>query len=218
MRRTITHGLAAILAAAATFAATQIDKHPRVQAFIDDEAIVIRHLGFSCGLERWSVKTLADSAASQIQFATPKRTTVPALVAIPSDHPSTREAPTETTVWQLTGVRVVAFKEEADSDIHAELQSVLPGHPTMIAEFPLASCITANRDPAVAAQQARIGTARATFLSYLQHKGIMLTGSYQTVNFQATIQGVGFFDFNHGQRGVAPNAVELHPVLSFQGW
>jgi hypothetical protein len=24
-----------------------------------------------------------------------------------------------------------------------------------------------------------------------------------------------FFDFNHGQKGVAPNAIELHPVLGF---
>jgi hypothetical protein len=27
------------------------------------------------------------------------------------------------------------------------------------------------------------------------------------------ITGVGFFDFKHGQSGVAPNAIELHPVL-----
>jgi hypothetical protein len=27
------------------------------------------------------------------------------------------------------------------------------------------------------------------------------------------ITGVGFFDFEHGQSGVAPNAIELHPVL-----
>lgn len=25
---------------------------------------------------------------------------------------------------------------------------------------------------------------------------------------------IGFFDFQHGQSGVAPNAIELHPVLS----
>jgi len=31
----------------------------------------------------------------------------------------------------------------------------------------------------------------------------------------ATITGVGFVDFSHGQRGVAPNGIELHPVLSF---
>jgi hypothetical protein len=28
------------------------------------------------------------------------------------------------------------------------------------------------------------------------------------------VTGIGFFDFIHGQTGVAPNGVELHPVLS----
>jgi hypothetical protein len=32
---------------------------------------------------------------------------------------------------------------------------------------------------------------------------------------RATILGVGFFDFLHGQTGVAPNGIELHPVLRF---
>jgi hypothetical protein len=29
------------------------------------------------------------------------------------------------------------------------------------------------------------------------------------------VVGVAFFDYNHGQTGVAPNAIELHPVLGF---
>ena len=33
----------------------------------------------------------------------------------------------------------------------------------------------------------------------------------------ATIDGVGFFDRLHGQAGVAPNGIELHPVLRFSG-
>jgi hypothetical protein len=32
---------------------------------------------------------------------------------------------------------------------------------------------------------------------------------------QATITGVGFFDVLHGQTGVAPNGIELHPLLGF---
>jgi len=35
------------------------------------------------------------------------------------------------------------------------------------------------------------------------------------VSGTAVINGVGFFDFHHGQRGVAPNAIELHPALGF---
>jgi hypothetical protein len=32
----------------------------------------------------------------------------------------------------------------------------------------------------------------------------------------ATVTGVAFFDFFHGQSGVAPNAIELHPILAFR--
>jgi len=31
-----------------------------------------------------------------------------------------------------------------------------------------------------------------------------------------TVRGPGFFDFAHGQDGVAPNAIELHPVISIE--
>jgi hypothetical protein len=33
---------------------------------------------------------------------------------------------------------------------------------------------------------------------------------------QARIVGVQFWDFKHGQTGVAPNAIELHPILGFR--
>jgi hypothetical protein len=32
----------------------------------------------------------------------------------------------------------------------------------------------------------------------------------------AIVTGVAFFDFQHGQSGVAPNAIELHPILAFR--
>jgi hypothetical protein len=32
---------------------------------------------------------------------------------------------------------------------------------------------------------------------------------------RAQITGVAFFDFLHGQTGVAPNGIELHPILGF---
>src|SRR5947209_439002 len=42
------------------------------------------------------------------------------------------------------------------------------------------------------------------------------TSSFQTANVPVTISGVGFFDFVHGQVGVAPNGIELHAVLDVQ--
>ena len=32
---------------------------------------------------------------------------------------------------------------------------------------------------------------------------------------EARVVGVQFWDFKHGQTGVAPNAIELHPILGF---
>jgi hypothetical protein len=37
--------------------------------------------------------------------------------------------------------------------------------------------------------------------------------AFQEVAVPVTLTGLGFFDFAHGQRGVAPNAIELHPVI-----
>jgi len=34
--------------------------------------------------------------------------------------------------------------------------------------------------------------------------------------FESAGYGVAFFDFPHGQTGVAPNAIELHPILGFR--
>jgi len=39
------------------------------------------------------------------------------------------------------------------------------------------------------------------------------TTSFQTANIPVQIKGRGMFDFLHGQTGVAPNGIELHPVL-----
>jgi hypothetical protein len=45
--------------------------------------------------------------------------------------------------------------------------------------------------------------------------GFPSSSSFDPLRGTATITGVGFFDFIHGQTGVAPNGIELHPVLSF---
>src|SRR6185437_14144285 len=39
------------------------------------------------------------------------------------------------------------------------------------------------------------------------------TTSFKTANIPVQIKGVGMFDFLHGQTGVAPNGIEIHPVL-----
>src|SRR5204863_3319005 len=120
-------------------------------------------------------------------------------------NPTDRVSPTETTTFKLTDVRMTAFKQEDDSDIHLALTD--DQNHTMIAEFPSASCDTT----AAPELRAMMTKAREDFVKACGQP----SDRYQTVDGTATLTGVGFFDRIHGQRGVAPNGIELHPVLSF---
>src|SRR5262249_6877291 len=39
------------------------------------------------------------------------------------------------------------------------------------------------------------------------------TTSFKTTSTPVRVTGIGMFDFLHGQTGVAPNGIELHPVI-----
>jgi hypothetical protein len=177
---------------------------------VDKEAVRVLHAGgFACGVERWAEKTLSASDDTSVSFK-PQATNVPKLVALPApgqlDTP--RNAPgheSELRTYLLSGVHLIAYKQEPDSDIHLELQSTIDGS-TMIAEIPDPNCVTSPF------KRAQIAAARLAFSTQVGQP----TGSYQTVNVAVRITGTGFFDFAHGQRGVAHNAIELHPVLSFR--
>jgi hypothetical protein len=54
-----------------------------------------------------------------------------------------------------------------------------------------------------------MAAARSAFDSRLT-----ATTFFQNPNIPVRISGVGFFDFIHGQTGVAPNGIEIHPILS----
>jgi hypothetical protein len=152
-----------------------------------------------CGTERWNIKTGTDSQAAQISLV-PQPNTIAALVALPAAGAgNARETPTETTVWQLTNVTLTELKEESDSDYHMVLSD---GSKTLIAEIPYKSCATAS--------------AWACFISRARSEvdaayTVTTTPIYPAAT--VTVRGVGFFDYLHGQTGVAPNAIELHPVL-----
>jgi hypothetical protein len=78
----------------------------------------------------------------------------------------------------------------------------------MIGELPDPTCVGASSPLRSSIRKSR-GEFDARYAA---------TGSFKTANVPVT--GVGFFDFNHGQTGVAaPNAIELHAVLNVQfGW
>jgi hypothetical protein len=165
--------------------------------------------GVACGVERWAVKTLTDAGARSIRLV-PRATTIAALRRLrpPAVLGARRIGPVEKTVYRVRA-RLVVFKVEDDSDIHLVLADPHSGG-TMIAEFPASFCIGAA---APAVDKAKMKAARAAILRC----GAAPRDSFAPLAGLVTITGVGFWDFEHGQRGVAPNAIELHPVLTISG-
>jgi hypothetical protein len=158
----------------------------------------------SCGVQRWAVKTLTDPAANTVNL-TPKLTTIEALGRLSAPaHLGTRFRRTERTNFRVK-VRLLSAKIEADGDVHLVIASLSSGR-TMIAEFPSTAC---SRRSFAAARMKR---ARAAFERAC---GVQSRSGVTNLTGTATVTGVGFFDFIHHQRGVAPNGIELHPVLRF---
>jgi hypothetical protein len=130
------------------------------------------------------------------------------LVAPASLPSSLRIAPTELTVFSLTA-QVVEMKLEEDRDIHLVIAEPSDPTATMITEFPDADQCSGA---VASAHVQEMRTARATLVAAF---GQPSPSQFTNVTGTATLTGVGFFDFLHGQTGVAPNGIELHPVIGF---
>jgi hypothetical protein len=167
--------------------------------------------GDKCGVERWAVKTLSDGDASRVNL-TPVAGSVSDLRSLPApaDLPdASRIAPTELTTFTVT-VRLIEFKIEGDHDVHVVVADPADASKSMIVEFPDAeACSGAD----ISAERLGMETARAALIAA---EGEPSSSKFKKLSGQAVITGVGFFDFLHGQTGVAPNCIELHPVLKFE--
>src|SRR5262249_46434211 len=157
--------------------------------------------GLSCGVERWSVKTGSDLEVGLVALE-PSESTIATLVNLPrpGSLPANRRiAPYELATYRVRDVTLTRYKLETDSDYHLVISD---GADTMIAEIPAPDCVEATSPllPGIRLARAEFD---ATFVA---------TTFFQTANAIATVDGVGFFDFFHGQTGVAPNAFELHAV------
>jgi hypothetical protein len=142
-----------------------------------------------CGFERWKVKTLQDHPS----LISAQSTTIAHLVGLtrPSPLPAAR-LPFERHIYSVVAA-VTLVRSEADQDFHLVLES---GSKHMIAESPTAPGCTAG---ATAYRRKQMASARSA---------VRLCS-------KARVVGVAFWDFKHGQTGVAPNAIEIHPILGF---
>jgi hypothetical protein len=143
----------------------------------------------ACGVERWAVKTLQDRP----HLLPARKTTIHYLITrpAPSHLPDTR-LPFERHVFTVTAA-VTLVRPEEDSDLHLVLQA---GGNHMIAEAPSPTC-DKHATPT-------------------RHRQMRVARSHVRLCARARVTGVAFFDFDHGQTGVAPNAIELHPILGFR--
>jgi hypothetical protein len=184
-----------------TSAANILPQKPQQQNEADQEA-----LNGSCGIERWSVKTGTDADAGLINLQSTTQTTIASLSSLPA--PATlptnnRILPTETTIYQVQAT-LTEYKLEADSDYHLILSD--GNGNTLISEIPSPACVGSS-----SVLLPGIQNARSEFDAHYTP-----TSTFQTANVPVIVTGVGFFDFLHGQSGVAPNGIELHAVLDVQ--
>jgi len=143
-----------------------------------------------CGFERWTVKTLQDRP----RLLRVEPTTVAHLTSLPRPaHVTTRRLPFERHIYSVIASTTFQ-REESDQDYHVELRV---GSRQMIAEAPNAPFCTPN---ATTYRKVQMRRARRRIRSYCS---------------RAHVVGVASFDYNHGQTGIAPNAIELHPILGF---
>jgi hypothetical protein len=169
---------------------------------------------------RWDIKTGGGADASSIDAAATTPTAIADLtsVAAPASWPPPgRVAPQETTIWALDAT-LVGYKLEQDQDYHLVLSD--QNQTTLIVEIPDPADVDPSslfKDQITSARQAfdaRFGLQMQA-LRALAQPGQPAPMIVQ-VQIPVHVTGIGFFDFIHGQTGVAQNGIELHPVLSIQ--
>ena len=166
--------------------------------------------GTQCGTERWPVKTLSDVDARSVNM-TPIPITVSELVAAPAPSESSNDTRLNDIEKETLTVNalLMGFKLETDHDFHLVIEDART-HDTMIAEIPDPQCSGVCASIAhTQIAQTRSGFAAAFAATPPDEQYTALTPP-----LPVTLMGVGFFDFYHGQTGVARNCIELHPVLT----
>ena len=153
----------------------------------------------NCSGYRWDVKTGQDPQAGQVNLGSVTPTTVgyltslPAQPSLPDDY---RLPPTELTQYEVTGT-IVDYSLEHDNDYHVVIKDNSSSN-VMITEIPDPACV-----PSSSPFAAMSANARSVFAANLN----------TAIGSTVAIKGVGFFDSNTLTSNVAPNKIELHPVL-----
>lgn len=151
--------------------------------------------GGRCGEERWPVKVLLDRDAGRVDF-TAEPTTIGALAGIPRPlgaRPTAARLAIELRTFRVRG-RLMDVTEQADGDLHLVVVDIADPTQFLVAEIPDSACAVGSRRASDYAEAQR----------WARRTGIPI---------EVEIEGVAFWDDQHGQVGMARNGIELHPVL-----
>ena len=176
--------------------------------------VLIQHYFFkkTCGTERWKVKTLADADTSRINFYDTIITTVTAQGKLKPPHKISKNmqrCDEECFLLQLD-CYILKYKKEDDKDYHVVIKD-LYNENTMVTEIPSPlECDELKKS----GHYADFEKVRDWFENHIGVPTNRFKNCEPPVKVRLT--GIGFFDFNHGQTGHAPNGREIHPVLKIE--
>lgn len=159
----------------------------------------------SCfGKDRWDVKTLTDPGETNVDYS-PINITIKELVDIPFQQTLENNTPRFGIEFKTYSIqcRIREYKLSDDGDFHLVLEDLLNPSVTMIGEIPDPYCSSVQHSKHLAA----FTQARKDF-----QNSLLVTGQVDTSIYLIT--GPAFYDKAHGQLGAAPNAIEIHPILS----
>lgn len=154
----------------------------------------------ACPVDRAPVKAVTDPAGAELSLL-PLPATIESLQAIPPVRPlpqDRRIAPAETTIHSVTAT-LIAYRLTAEAEIQLVLSD--EARRTIVAYIPSPACVAGSRF------SFEIERARAEF-----ERRYIPTEAFTEVRRAVQVQGVGFFDFLDGERGLAPNGLSIYPV------
>ena len=160
-----------------------------------------------CGTERWDVKTLSDKESAGIKWSA-VNTSVKAMSQLIQPFPVKDKKfdkkirfGYEFNVYELK-CRIREFRKEDDGDYHLVLVDINDTTCTIVGEIINPDCPEISNSKYLGAFK----NTREEFELFKLPKNQVMDGIY-------TVTGVCFFDFKHNQLGVAPNGVEIHPIM-----
>lgn len=159
------------------------------------------------GDERWDIKTLTDADAKKVNFKA-DTVTIDFLRTIIPDRKIGNKIPRFGIEFKTYVIKcdIREYRLEDDGDYHLVLVSLKDTNKTMIGEIPLTFCESVAKSK----YTKKFETSRQYFETKVMSK------KNKTKRGVYLIYGTAFYDKIHGQLGVAPNGIEIHPILSIK--